>query len=240
MIAAILLPPAVLLAAALLLRFAVRGYEYIAYALAYCAVMLLIKAFAPAVLWKTAVWLTAAGLIYFAAVEVPIIANSFTDKDAKRPYLIVLGGWVNGTNPSRALRLRLERALAYLTEYPDTVCILSGGKGDDEDISEAQCMYAWLTEKGIARERLMPEAASTSTKENMEYSFALIRQRGDDPDGNTAIVSSSYHLYRAKLMARQLGVEAAGVAARPGTPLLALNFYIREAFGLTHFWAFGW
>jgi uncharacterized SAM-binding protein YcdF (DUF218 family) len=75
--------------------------------------------------------------------------------------------------------------------------------------------------------------------ENLSYSFALIRDRGDEPDGNTAVLSASYHLCRAKRMAQSLGVRIAGVAARPGNPFLAANFFIREAFGLMHLMVFG-
>ena len=78
-----------------------------------------------------------------------------------------------------------------------------------------------------------------STKENLEYSFAMIRELGDTPEDNVAIVSSAYHLYRAKLMSRQLGVDAAGVAAPWGYFFVMLNYFIREAFGVTHFWVFG-
>ena len=40
-------------------------------------------------------------------------------------------------------------------------------------------------------------------------------------------------------MAKKLGVDAVGCSCSPGNPLLALNFYIREAFGVTHLWVFG-
>ena len=53
-------------------------------------------------------------------------------------YLIVLGCQVNGTEPSLMLRERLDAAVAYLNEYPDAQCIVTGDKGDRENISEAQ------------------------------------------------------------------------------------------------------
>ena len=76
--------------------------------------------------------------------------------------------------------------------------------------------------------------------ENLEFSFDIIRARGDEPDGSIAIVSSAYHLYRAKLMAQKLGADAAGVAAPWGYFFVMLDYFIREAFGVTHLWAFGW
>ena len=101
-------------------------------------------------------------------------------------------------------------------------------------------MRKWLIANGIDEDRILPEDRATSTQENLSFSFDIIRSRGDDPDGNVAIVSSAYHLFRAKSMARLQGVEAAGVAAPWGYPMVMLNYFIREAFGVTHLWAFGW
>ena len=84
-----------------------------------------------------------------------------------------------------------------------------------------------------------PATPATSTKENLEYSFEIIRQLGDEPEGNVAILSSPYHLFRAKSMARRLGVEPVGVAGGWDYPLLTVNYFIREAFGVTHLWVFG-
>ena len=43
---------------------------------------------------------------------------------------VVLGCGVNGEKPSAMLKKRIDAAYYYLTENPQAVCILSGGKGD--------------------------------------------------------------------------------------------------------------
>lgn len=230
---------AILLALAGFFRFAVRGYSYIAYTLCLIVLLILLHRFAPDKLWRISAILVCIGLIYFLVLETMIVKSSFTDKDAENDYIIVLGAEVQGTRPSRSLLYRLHGAMNYLNMYPDSLAIVSGGQGDGEDITEAQCMRDWLVAMGISPERIIMEDKATSTMENLEYSFKLIRQRGDEPDGNVTILSSSYHLYRAKQMAKMQGVEAAGYAASPGNPVLALNFFIREAFGVTHLWVFG-
>ena len=111
--------------------------------------------------------------------------------------------------------------------------------GPGETVTEAEAMWDWLRGHGIAEERILLEDKAASTAQNLEYSFAIIRERGDEPDGNVAIVSSAYHLYRAKSMAKLMGVRAAGVAAPWGYPMVMLNYFIREAFGITHLWVFG-
>ena len=230
----------ILVNAALFLRFALRGYAWWGYALLFVAALLLMHRFLPTVLWRIVVVLVCIGLCYFCFVESFIIKNARTDRDAGRDYLIVLGAAVYKDQPSLTLIRRLEGAKDYLETYPDSVAILSGGMGPGETVTEAQAMYDWLVGQGVAPDRLLLEPKSTSTEENLSNSFAIIRERGDEPQGRVAIVSSAYHLYRAKLLASAQGVDdVAGVAAPWGYFFVMLNYFIREAFGVTHFWVFG-
>ena len=231
---------AALVSAGLFLRFALRGYAWWGYLLFFIAALLVMHRYLPATLWRVVVVLVCIGLVYFCFVEYFIIKNARTDKDAGRDYLIVLGAAVYKDQPSLTLVRRLEGALQYLNEHPKTIAIVSGGKGSGEEITEAQAMHDWLIARGIPEARIIMEPKATSTLENLQYSFDIIRARGDAPQGKVAIVSSAYHLYRAKLMARNLGVpDAAGVAAPWGYFFVMLNYFIREAFGVTHLWVFG-
>ena len=230
----------VLVALGFFFRFAVRGYVYWGYTCFFVVALILAHRFLPLLLWRILLGLTCAGLLYFCIVEVPIIKNARTDPDPERPYLVVLGAAVYGDRPSLTLVRRLEGALDYLERFPDSIAIVSGGMGKGENITEAKAMHDWLVAHGISEERILEEPKATSTQENLSFSFDIIRERGDEPDGNVAIVSSAYHLYRAKSMARLQGVEAAGVAAPWGRTMVMLNYFIREAFGVTHLWVFGW
>ena len=213
--------PAGLLAAAAFLRWAVRGYAYWGYFLAFVAALLLLHRFLPAALWRVLLVLVAVGFAYFCVVEAIIIRDARTDKGPGRPYLIVLGAAVYGERPSLTLENRLIGALRYYEQYPDTRIIVSGGQGPGENITEAACMADWLRSHGVPEDAILLEPRATSTKENLQYSFALIR-------------------CRAKTMARMQGVEAAGVAAPWGYFFVMLNYFIREAFGMTHLWVLGW
>ena len=111
---------------------------------------------------------------------------------------------------------------------------VSGGQGSDENISEAEAMTAWLTDKGIDKSRIIAEDKATSTLENLENSFNIIRQRGDDPNDSCAVVTSEYHIYRAKLLAQSLDVSVGSVAAHTTYLPIMVNYFIREAFGVTY------
>lgn len=230
---------ALLVAAAAFFLFCMRGYTYIGYSLLFVAALVLIHRFGGEGLRRWTVILVSLGLIYFCLVELPIIKNARTDPEPGRKYLIVLGAAVHGDTPSLALTHRLEGALDYLNEYPDSTVIVSGGMGKGENITEAACMRQWLIDHEVDSGRIICEDKATSTMENLRFSFAIIRSLGDEPADNVALLSSSYHLYRAKCMAEQLGVKAAGVAGNPGYPVYMLNCFIREAFGVTHLWVFG-
>ena len=133
----------------------------------------------------------------------------------------------------------MEALWAYMLEHPNAVAIVSGGQGDGESLSEAEAMYKWLTAKGIDGSRLILEDRATSTYENLKYSFEIIKSRGQEPDVSIAVVTSEYHIYRAKLLARSLDTEVGGIAADTTLFPVKLNYFIREAFGVTYQWIFG-
>ena len=139
--------------------------------------------------------------------------------------------------PSLSLRNRLEAALAYLQENPETVAIVSGGQGPGEQISEAEAMRVWLEARGVAPARIRMETQAASTAENLRFSLALIAQAGDG-QASVAVCSSEYHLCRARALAREAGVEVYGVAGRTTLPLLRLNYFVRE--GLAMLWLWAW
>ena len=220
-------------------RFCLRGCGYLASALLFFALLAAGHHFLPGSVWRIVLIGVLIGFAYFCAVEALILKCSRGDRDCGKKYLIVLGAEVHGDVPSLSLRRRMERAYGHLTAYPDSVAIVSGGQGKGENISEAECMYAFLTERGVPPERVRKEERSTSTEENLRYSFEIIRSLGDEPDGIVTIVSNSYHLYRAKRLAKAQGVRAAAIPAAEGRFVCTLNFYIREAFGVTHMMIFG-
>ena len=167
-----------------------------------------------------------------AVLEIPIVRNAHTDA-GEAEYLIVLGAGVNGSVPSLSLTDRLQAAKQYLDAHPNATAIVSGGQGDGENISEAEAMRRWLENAGIPPERIWMEPRATTTEENIAYSLNLIRQHGDGV-ASIAIVSSEYHLYRAKCIARAQGVEAIGVAGKTSYPVLRLNYFLREAFAVAY------
>lgn len=149
--------------------------------------------------------------------------------------VVVLGCRVYGERPSLSMVERLDAAYDYLTEHPESVCVLSGGKGDGENITEAECMYRYLVSKGIKASRLYKEEASTTTRENLLFSKQLIEEQGLHPV--IAIATSEYHEYRAGLVAKSLGIEYAAVPGKTAIWLFP-TYYVRELYGILYEWVF--
>lgn len=82
-----------------------------------------------------------------------------------------------------ALLERAKTALLILKKIR-VRAVLSGGKGDGENISEAEAMYRYLTGHGIDGDRLIREEESTSTKRiwwlRKIRNYRLFRRRGDE------------------------------------------------------------
>ncbi|MBE6975184.1 MAG: YdcF family protein [Ruminococcaceae bacterium] len=154
-------------------------------------------------------------------------------------YLLVLGAGVYGSEPSPILHDRIQRAYTYLTDHPEVICIASGGKGDDENISEARCIFDRLTAMGIAPERIWMEDRATSTVENFRYALALVEEKTGTRPETIAVLSNEFHLYRASLMAADQGVEATFVSAPTGAPGIRVNYTLREIFALWNYLIFG-
>ncbi len=180
-------------------------------------------------LLNTAFTVLGMGIICFCLALGSIITSAKTTA-AQQSTVIVLGCAVRGETPSFTLQSRINAACDYLIENPDSTAILSGGQGNGEDISEAQCMYNTLTENGISPDRLYLEDKSTDTSENIAFSKQIIDDNNLGRD--IAVVSSDYHLKRAKMICEKNGFENPHTISAPSTYFDKPTFYLREVLGV--------
>jgi len=160
-----------------------------------------------------------------------MIVSQMQPKSQEAPpdYLIVLGARVKGTMPGKALSARIKTAKTYLLQNPKTIAVLSGGIHSGATVSEAACMYRMLIEAGITKDRLILEPNSLTTEENLIRSFALI------PQGKSVgILTSDYHLFRAKLLSRKMGFPVSGVPAISESSPTFIRSFVREHVAVIH------
>lgn len=175
------------------------------------------------------------GLALFCLVEGLVISAFFAKGEPGLSYIVVLGAQMKQNGPSVALARRLDCAYQYLTENPETLCVVSGGQGSNEPVSEAKGMYDYLVQKGIDGSRIIMEDVSTDTCENLAFSRKLIPQEIK----KIGVVTSNFHVYRSRQLARRQGFDdAVGLGATSGIYFLPNNM-LREFFGMMKDWVFG-
>ena len=179
------------------------------------------------------------GLIIVGFTEAVIINASFGSPGESCDYVVVLGAKVRQDGPSVSLMDRIHAAAEYLDEHPEVTAVVSGGKGADEPMTEAQCMYDELVGLGIDPSRIWVEDQATSTWENLHFSLNLIEENTGTRPEKIGIVSSEYHLFRASLFADACGVEAVGIPAPTSRLSQKINHFMREVAGVWHYLILG-
>lgn len=170
-------------------------------------------------------------IVLYVAVALGAMMYGSSRTPENGSTVVVLGCQVLGDRPSTALRGRLDTAYAYLKENPGARAVLSGGKGSNENISEAQCMYNYLTEKGIAPDRLYLEDRSTTTDENISFSREIIEKNGLDK--KMAVVTDWYHELRVWIICSRAGISSSAISA-PTARHITANLVTRELVALPY------
>lgn len=180
-------------------------------------------------------FLYALPVLFLSAVFAFIMAEVKAHKGnavGEKDFLLILGCRVRGDEAEETLRMRAVKAAEYLREHPCTVAIACGGiVHDDQNISEAQAIEEILISEGTEKGRIIREDKSTTTVENFKNAKKII---GDAADRKIALLSSDFHLMRAKLIAKKAGLDCQTVSAPSPKNEKAKN-YIREFFAFIIF-----
>lgn len=166
----------------------------------------------------------------FLFVEGCIFSQFSAKGKPELDYIIVLGAQVREGGPSLVLRYRLDAAITYLNENPNTICIVSGGQGKNEPYAEAEGMAKYLAEKGIPESRILKETESKTTEQNIQFSQKYMKK-----DATTGIVTNNFHVFRALQIAKKEGLSnVCGIAADAKKQYLPNNM-LREFFAEVKF-----
>ena len=117
--------------------------------------------------------------------------------------VVVLGAGIraDGT-PTRLLARRIDRGIEELQHAEkEAPLVLTGGQGPDEVIPEAESMADYALAHGVDESRIVREATSTSTLENLRNARQLLIRR--DIESDVVVVTSGYHAPRAANTMRQ-------------------------------------
>jgi uncharacterized SAM-binding protein YcdF (DUF218 family) len=154
--------------------------------------------------------------------------------------VVVLGAGLGpGGRVTPLLAARLERGLGVARGWGVPV-VASGGRGVDEPVAEGVAMAEYLVARGVPEGRVLVEDRSRSTAQNLAFSAELLRARG--LDGPVVVVTSNYHVLRAAMEMRRLGIPGRAVGARVASyfwPSAALREYVAICWGHRRAWVAG-
>ena len=120
--------------------------------------------------------------------------------------ILVLGCQVFGNGrPSDMLADRLDQGIALYRLGAAPRLLMSGDHAED-NYNEVGVMKRYAKEAGVPSSHIFLDHAGFSTYESMYRAKEVFQAE------RLIIVTQSYHLYRAVYIARQLGLEAYGVA----------------------------
>lgn len=199
------------------------------------------------------VTLCASGLVILLVVQILIFGRIPSTAESSLDYVIVLGASVKEDGISKTLKLRLDKAAEYAAENPESTLVLSGAQGAGEPVAEAQAMQEYLLEQGVTEERMILENRSHSTLENIVYSQLLIEQDREekraqwqkerteiafsvgqvaDRPVRIGIITSNFHLYRARMIARKQGLTDVRGIASESDRVLFVHFCLRDSLAI--------
>lgn len=150
-------------------------------------------------------------------------------------YLLILGCQIrqDGTL-TKLLQGRADRALEFARKqdrYTQKALtfVPSGGQGSDEVIPEAQAIRNYLLGQGVPEEKILVEDGSTTTQENMQKSYQLIRKdtAPSSRKPKIAFATTNYHVFRSGIIAYREGLDAVGMGAKTRS-YFWINAFIRE------------
>lgn len=182
------------------------------------------------------------GLILFGAMQIAIALNNSTDIPNQPDLMMIFGCQVKRDGPSVLLQDRLDTALAYLEDHPELPVLVTGGKGNDEHMSEAQAMRNYLVEHGIDASRITMEDKSHNTRQNLLFSKQILWSQGKDPGQlHILAVSNGFHLARIKMLAHRFGYgEVYTLSAPASHRLSAVQMFFREPLALVKSFVLDW
>lgn len=172
-----------------------------------------------------------------------VLSGSHDQVTGEPKIMIILGCQVKPWGPSILLQDRLDRALGYWEEHQDVLIVVSGGQGSDEHISEAQCMFDYLTGHGVPEEQVLKEEKSSNTLQNLQNSVVLLEEQGYDSKDGVMVVSNGFHLARVRMLWRRVCGEAAGLStlAAPSSHAPSRwKMYLREPLALIKSFLLDW
>lgn len=186
------------------------------------------------------------GMLFYtvslAALSLYVFSASSFQADiadmGRDPVFIIYGAGVNDDRPGATLQKRLDKAYEYMIDLPESLCIVTGGRGADEIMPEAEIMKKYLMERGIDESRIYVEDKARNTTENIRYSYEII-EKEELSDRRCVSVSNAFHIPRISLILSRLDKEGEFVLGEDPNSFSMLSVMVREYMSYVKLLIFG-
>jgi uncharacterized SAM-binding protein YcdF (DUF218 family) len=188
-------------------------------------------------LWRWSVtlviFLTIAAAFAGSALMAAIYVQARSDQTQSVDAIVVLGAAQYNGRPSPILRARLDEAYAAYREGVAPLIVVTGGRQQGDQFTEAEASRDYLVELGVPAELILLENDAHNSWESMQGVADLLKDRRLS---KVLLVSDGFHLFRVKMMAKDLGLESYGRPAK-NSPIKEnsgreLSYAFREAGGV--------
>jgi len=165
--------------------------------------------------FKTAFYLAIIGLI--AIVSVNYYVKSSTKKNIyysikkfpKNDVGIIFGAGINGNQPSKYLKDRLDAGIMLWKAKRINKILLSGDNGRDE-YDELTVMKNYCYNHGVDTTKIFIDYAGFDTYSTMYRAKHIFKIK------RATLISQKYHLNRAIYIGQKLGIKCVGYSANKG------------------------
>lgn len=140
----------------------------------------------------------------YIALVLYIQTQAYVDTARPSDAIIVLGTRPSVETPNPCLVARVRHATELYTRGVARKLVFSGGKLHRDEKSEAEVMKDVALSLGVADSAILLEPDSTSTYENLSFSQKILEH---EHLSLVIIISDPYHLPRAALIAKKLGLS---------------------------------
>ncbi len=180
-------------------------------------------------------WYLTLILLYFAVQLSSFLLSNLLNlihfkKNRGLSYVVVLGAGLIKGKPTPLLRARIEKGIRVYRDNPGSKLIFSGGQGSDEEVSEGFAMAEYALSQGVPEKDILREERSSNTEENIRFSAAVMAEKEGKSGAFFGVVTSSYHVLRALLIARRQKLSCIGYGAKTRL-YFSMNAILREYAG---------
>jgi uncharacterized SAM-binding protein YcdF (DUF218 family) len=184
-------------------------------------------------LWRWAVALTLVLIIAFGLFGVAMFVAIYRDARLNQTQpvdaIVLLGAAQYNGTPSPVLKARLDSTLAAYHDGASKWIVVTGGKMSGDKFTEAESSKEYLVAHGVSSDHILMENVGRDSWQSLQGAAVLLREHHFK---SVLLVSDGFHLFRVKLMMRDLGFTAYGRAAE-NSPIRQgsrseFNYLVRE------------